>query len=139
MMSNVLFFLIVQYVHSLQRKYALSSFSLLGHTAPVQAGSLLILGPFLDFWLTNQRVDKYDYNVTSVVSSERLHYSHFLFSINEWILFMTNFHRHSLMCICFLFCSSSSYYHASLLSEPTLANSSASADSQPFLSKSSVT
>ncbi|ONK76908.1 uncharacterized protein A4U43_C02F1140 [Asparagus officinalis] len=54
------------YVHSLQRKYSLSSFSLLGHTAPVQAASLLIFGPFLDFWLTNQRVDKFDYNVTSV-------------------------------------------------------------------------
>lgn len=54
------------YVHYLQRKYALGSFNLLGHTAPVQAASLLILGPFIDFWLTNKRIDAYDYNVTAV-------------------------------------------------------------------------
>ncbi|XP_077220495.1 UDP-rhamnose/UDP-galactose transporter 6-like isoform X1 [Tasmannia lanceolata] len=54
------------YVHFLQRKYSLGSFNLLGHTAPVQAASLLIVGPFLDFWLTNKRVDTYDYNVTSM-------------------------------------------------------------------------
>ncbi|XXG40279.1 hypothetical protein AAC387_Pa01g1039 [Persea americana] len=54
------------YVHFLQRKYSLGSFNLLGHTAPVQAATLLLLGPFLDFWLTNKRVDKYDYNVTAV-------------------------------------------------------------------------
>lgn len=54
------------YVHFLQRKYSLGSFNLLGHTAPVQAASLLILGPFVDFWLTNKRVDAFDYNVTAV-------------------------------------------------------------------------
>ncbi|KAJ6850517.1 UDP-galactose transporter 2-like [Iris pallida] len=52
------------YVHSLQRKYSLGSFNLLEHTAPVQAATLLILGPFLDLWLTSKRVDKFDYNVT---------------------------------------------------------------------------
>ncbi|CAN6555549.1 unnamed protein product [Malus baccata var. baccata] len=56
------------YVHFLQRKYSLGSFSLLGHTAPAQAGSLLLLGPFLDYWLTNKRVDAYDYNYGSLVS-----------------------------------------------------------------------
>ena len=59
----------VQYVHFLQRKYSLSSFNLLGHTAPAQAGSLLLLGPFLDYWLTNNRVDTYAYNVGSLVSA----------------------------------------------------------------------
>ncbi|XP_031498372.1 UDP-rhamnose/UDP-galactose transporter 6-like [Nymphaea colorata] len=54
------------YVHFLQRKYALGSFNLLGHTAPVQAGTLLFVGPFLDFWLTNKRVDLYNFNSTSV-------------------------------------------------------------------------
>ncbi|CAJ2629827.1 UDP-galactose transporter 2-like protein [Trifolium pratense] len=53
------------YVHYLQRKYSLSSFNLLGHTAPAQAGSLLLLGPFLDYWLTNNRVDQYAYDVPS--------------------------------------------------------------------------
>ncbi|RWR81734.1 UDP-galactose transporter 2-like protein [Cinnamomum micranthum f. kanehirae] len=54
------------YVHFLQRKYSLGSFNLLGHTAPVQAATLLVLGPFLDFWLTNKRVDEYGYNVIAV-------------------------------------------------------------------------
>ncbi|KAL5776552.1 hypothetical protein ACOSP7_009478 [Xanthoceras sorbifolium] len=55
------------YVHHLQRKYSLSSFNLLGHTAPAQAGTLLLLGPFLDYWLTNRRIDAYDYNIASVI------------------------------------------------------------------------
>ncbi|KAA0046825.1 hypothetical protein IC582_005562 [Cucumis melo] len=55
------------YVHFLQRKYSLSSFNLLGHTAPAQAGSLLLVGPFLDYWLTNKRVDRYDYNLASII------------------------------------------------------------------------
>ncbi|KAL7262784.1 hypothetical protein ACSBR1_001026 [Camellia fascicularis] len=55
------------YVHYLQRKYALSSFNLLGHTAPVQAGTLLLVGPFLDYWLTNKTVDTFDYNIASLV------------------------------------------------------------------------
>ena len=59
----------VQYVHYLQRKYSLSSFNLLGHTAPAQAGSLLLLGPLLDYWLTNKRVDQYAYDAASSVSS----------------------------------------------------------------------
>ncbi|KAJ8458659.1 hypothetical protein OPV22_031585 [Ensete ventricosum] len=54
------------YVHFLQKKYSLGSFNLLGHTAPVQAASLLILGPFVDYWLTSKRVDKFDYSVTAV-------------------------------------------------------------------------
>ncbi|MBA0692237.1 hypothetical protein Goari_009812, partial [Gossypium aridum] len=38
------------------------------HTAPAQAGTLLLLGPFLDYWLTSQRVDAYNYNIVSIVS-----------------------------------------------------------------------
>jgi len=59
----------VQYVHFLQRKYSLSSFNLLGHTAPAQAGSLLLVGPFLDYLLTNNRVDQFAYSSGSLVSS----------------------------------------------------------------------
>ncbi|KAK7279792.1 hypothetical protein RJT34_24850 [Clitoria ternatea] len=55
------------YVHFLQRKYSLSSFNLLGHTAPAQAASLLLLGPFLDYWLTNNRVDRYAYSAGSLM------------------------------------------------------------------------
>ncbi|KAF2291095.1 hypothetical protein GH714_019846 [Hevea brasiliensis] len=55
------------YVHYLQKKYSLSSFNLLGHTAPAQAATLLLVGPFLDYWLTNRRVYTYDYNIASVM------------------------------------------------------------------------
>ncbi|KAK7316990.1 hypothetical protein RJT34_00857 [Clitoria ternatea] len=55
------------YVHYLQRKYSIGSFNLLGHTAPVQAASLLLVGPFLDYWLTNKRVDAYGYGLTSTL------------------------------------------------------------------------
>lgn len=74
----------LQYVHFLQRKYSLGSFNLLGHTAPAQAASLLVLGPFMDYWLTKKRVDAYGYSMTSVVSFKRQilssgWYSHFYF------------------------------------------------------------
>jgi len=62
----------MQYVHYLQRKYSLNSFNLLGHTAPAQAATLLVVGPFLDYWLTEKRVDMYDYNLVSVVSTKNL-------------------------------------------------------------------
>ncbi|KAL3504536.1 hypothetical protein ACH5RR_034377 [Cinchona calisaya] len=55
------------YVHFLQRKYSLSSFNLLGHTAPVQAASLLLVGPFLDYWLTNKRIDAFNFTLPSLV------------------------------------------------------------------------
>nr|CAD1817372.1 unnamed protein product [Ananas comosus var. bracteatus] len=55
------------YVHFLQRKYSLTSFNLLSHTAPGQAASLLLVGPFMDFWLTNKRVDAFNYTVPSVL------------------------------------------------------------------------
>ena len=57
----------LQYVHYLQRKYSLGSFNLLAHTAPVQAASLLLVGPFLDYWLTNQRVDAFNFSFISLV------------------------------------------------------------------------
>ncbi|KAG2548451.1 hypothetical protein PVAP13_9KG186400 [Panicum virgatum] len=50
------------YVHFLQRKYSLNSFNLLGHTAPAQAGSLLLVGPFVDFLLTGKRVDHFNFS-----------------------------------------------------------------------------
>ena len=63
--STLLFFL--QYVHHLQRKYSLGSFHLLGHTAPAQAASLLIFGPFVDLWLTDKRVDTFGYTMVVTV------------------------------------------------------------------------
>eukprot|EP00271_Cylindrocystis_brebissonii_P013423 TRINITY_DN33236_c0_g1_i1.p1 TRINITY_DN33236_c0_g1~~TRINITY_DN33236_c0_g1_i1.p1 ORF type:complete len:348 (+),score=56.73 TRINITY_DN33236_c0_g1_i1:252-1295(+) len=55
------------YVHFLQKKYRLGSFDLLAHTAPVQAGILILLGPAVDYLLSGIRVDKYDYSVPSVL------------------------------------------------------------------------
>ncbi|XP_074284394.1 UDP-rhamnose/UDP-galactose transporter 6-like isoform X1 [Silene latifolia] len=55
------------YVHFLQKKYSLSSFNLLGHTAPAQAVTLIFLGPFLDYWLTKERIDAYKYSLPSVM------------------------------------------------------------------------
>lgn len=54
------------YVHFLQRKYSIGSFNLLGRTAPVQATSLLIVGPFFDYMFTGERVDAYPYSTASV-------------------------------------------------------------------------
>ncbi|KAJ4752970.1 Nucleotide-sugar transporter family protein [Rhynchospora pubera] len=50
------------YVHYLQKKYSLGSFNLLGHTAPAQMASLLVLGPFVDYWLTSKKVYSFDYS-----------------------------------------------------------------------------
>ncbi|XP_073065546.1 UDP-rhamnose/UDP-galactose transporter 6-like [Primulina eburnea] len=55
------------YVHFLQRKYEIGSFDLLGHTAPPQAASLLLVGPLMDYWLTNLRIDAYHYTLTSTM------------------------------------------------------------------------
>lgn len=55
------------FVHFLQRKHSIGSFNLLGHTAPPQAASLLLVGPFMDYWLTNKRVDTYHYTTSSVM------------------------------------------------------------------------
>ncbi|XP_024529482.1 UDP-rhamnose/UDP-galactose transporter 4 [Selaginella moellendorffii] len=54
------------YVHFLQKKYALGSFDLLGHTAPVQAGSLILCGPIIDYWLTGLRVDLFQFSFPSL-------------------------------------------------------------------------
>ncbi|KAK8959405.1 UDP-galactose transporter 2 [Platanthera guangdongensis] len=54
------------YVHYLQRRYSLGSFNLLGHTAPTQAASLLLLGPFIDYLLTTKWVYSFEYNAMAV-------------------------------------------------------------------------
>ncbi|KAK2968691.1 hypothetical protein RJ640_013109 [Escallonia rubra] len=59
---------IVMYIF-FRRKYSLGSLNLLAHTAPVQAASLLLSGPFLDSWLSNRRIDASKFKLVSVVSS----------------------------------------------------------------------
>lgn len=67
-MKIVFYSIELQFVHYLQRKHSIGSFNLLGHTAPPQAASLLLVGPFMDYWLTSKRVDVYNYTFSSTVS-----------------------------------------------------------------------
>jgi len=76
----------LQYVHNLQKKYSLGSFDLLGHTAPVQAASLIIAGPFIDYWLSDLRVDHYAYTYTAVVSTNNCFFFPF------WVYTALKFH-----------------------------------------------
>ncbi|PON75174.1 Bi-functional UDP-rhamnose/UDP-galactose transporter [Parasponia andersonii] len=46
-------------IGSLQKKYSIGSFELLSKTAPIQALSLLILGPFIDYYLTGKSISNY--------------------------------------------------------------------------------
>ncbi|KAI7747106.1 hypothetical protein M8C21_006794 [Ambrosia artemisiifolia] len=46
-------------IGSLQTKYSIGSFELLSKTAPIQAISLLIFGPFIDFYLSENLVSNY--------------------------------------------------------------------------------
>lgn len=48
-------------IGSLQRKYTIGSFELLSKTAPIQALSLLTVGPFIDYCLTSRSLLKYNY------------------------------------------------------------------------------
>lgn len=82
----------MQYVHFLQRKYQLSSFNLLGHTAPAQAASLLLVGPFLDYWLTNKRVYAYDYNTRSLVSTTAILLCLLRFLYKVIVIYLYNVH-----------------------------------------------
>ncbi|KAG5542640.1 hypothetical protein RHGRI_022231 [Rhododendron griersonianum] len=46
-------------IGSLQKKYSIGSFELLSKTAPIQALSLLLLGPFIDYYLTGKSIANY--------------------------------------------------------------------------------
>ncbi|XP_038900345.1 UDP-rhamnose/UDP-galactose transporter 3-like [Benincasa hispida] len=48
-------------IGSLQKKYSIGSFELLSKTAPIQALSLLTVGPFIDYCLTSKSLLKYNY------------------------------------------------------------------------------
>ncbi|BFG42540.1 UDP-galactose transporter 2 [Prunus yedoensis var. nudiflora] len=49
-------------IGSLQKKYSIGSFELLSKTAPIQALSLLILGPFVDYFLTGKLLSEYKFS-----------------------------------------------------------------------------
>ncbi|KAL6996051.1 UDP-rhamnose/UDP-galactose transporter 2 [Sarracenia purpurea var. burkii] len=46
-------------IGSLQKKYSIGSFELLSKTAPIQAASLLLLGPFVDYFLIGKSIVNY--------------------------------------------------------------------------------
>ncbi|KAA8514713.1 hypothetical protein F0562_017892 [Nyssa sinensis] len=46
-------------IGSLQKKYSVGSFELLSKTAPIQALSLLVLGPFVDHYLSGKSISNY--------------------------------------------------------------------------------
>ncbi|KAG9136954.1 hypothetical protein Leryth_013810 [Lithospermum erythrorhizon] len=49
-------------IGSLQKKYSIGSFELLSKTAPIQAGSLLVLGPFIDYYLSGKLILDYKFS-----------------------------------------------------------------------------
>lgn len=49
-------------IGSLQKKYSVGSFELLSRTAPIQAASLLVLGPFVDYFLSGNLILDYKYS-----------------------------------------------------------------------------
>ncbi|XP_031126413.1 UDP-rhamnose/UDP-galactose transporter 1 [Ipomoea triloba] len=49
-------------IGSLQKKYSIGSFELLSKTAPIQAASLLVLGPFVDYFLSEKLILEYKYS-----------------------------------------------------------------------------
>ncbi|OAY29029.1 UDP-rhamnose/UDP-galactose transporter 2 isoform X1 [Manihot esculenta] len=46
-------------IGSLQKKYSVGSFELLSKTAPIQALSLLLTGPFIDYYLSGKLISNY--------------------------------------------------------------------------------
>lgn len=52
-------FSLEQTIGSLQKKYSIGSFELLSKTAPIQALSLLLLGPFVDYSLSGKFITTY--------------------------------------------------------------------------------
>ncbi|MBA0687948.1 hypothetical protein Goari_005763, partial [Gossypium aridum] len=55
-------------IGSLQKKYSIGSFELLSQTAPIQALSLLLLGPFVDYFLTGKLLASYKISSAAFVS-----------------------------------------------------------------------
>lgn len=58
----------MQSIGSLQKKYNIGSFELLSKTAPIQAASLLVLGPIIDYYLSSNLILDYKFTSGAVVS-----------------------------------------------------------------------
>lgn len=57
-----------QSIGSLQKKYSVGSFELLSKTAPIQAVSLLVFGPFIDYYLSGKLLSNYRFSSSAFVS-----------------------------------------------------------------------
>lgn len=60
-----------QMTNTIQKKFKVSSTQLLYQSCPYQSGTLLISGPFLDKFLTNQNVFAFNYTNQVLVRIER--------------------------------------------------------------------
>lgn len=58
-----------QTIGSFQKKYNIGSFELLSKTAPVQAISLVLVGPIADYYLNHHLLMEYHYSSGAIVSS----------------------------------------------------------------------
>lgn len=54
-------------IGSFQKKYCIGSFELLSKTAPIQAASLLVFGPFMDYCLNGQSILKYHFSTGALL------------------------------------------------------------------------
>lgn len=68
-LSSVEDFLVLQSIGSLQKKYSIGSFELLSKTAPYQALSLIVLGPFIDYFLNGKFLLTYKMSSGALVST----------------------------------------------------------------------
>ncbi|KAJ3673142.1 hypothetical protein LUZ60_006516 [Juncus effusus] len=53
-------------IGSFQKKYNIGSFELLSKTAPIQAASLIVFGPFIDYYLNDRSILNYPYSAGAV-------------------------------------------------------------------------
>ncbi|PIN18467.1 Glucose-6-phosphate/phosphate and phosphoenolpyruvate/phosphate antiporter [Handroanthus impetiginosus] len=54
-------------IGSLQKKYSIGSFELLSRTAPIQAASLLLLGPIIDYYLSGKLILDYKFGSGAIL------------------------------------------------------------------------
>lgn len=69
---DYMIFFWVQSIGSLQKKYSIGSFELLSKTAPIQAGSLLVLGPIIDYYLSDNLILDYKFTSGALVSIDKI-------------------------------------------------------------------
>jgi hypothetical protein len=70
----------------MQKKHNIGSFELLSKTAPIQAASLVLLGPFVDYGLNNVNLLEYQMSWGAAVSTSPLPCAGPLASVTSWIV-----------------------------------------------------